>query len=118
MLSLGGSRGLSVPVRRSLFSLLITTLTDGFLRCRRRLLLEYGRLYNDETSPGSNDFRGEECASQSLRFRLVLMLSCAVSSNRSGLGSCGETRCRWFERAECTSASRSKPPQPAIAERR
>ncbi|KAM0753095.1 hypothetical protein T439DRAFT_311762 [Meredithblackwellia eburnea MCA 4105] len=25
-----------------------------------RLMLEYGRLYNDETSPGSNDFNGDE----------------------------------------------------------
>lgn len=24
------------------------------------LLLEYGRLYNDETEPGSNDYNGDE----------------------------------------------------------
>lgn len=26
----------------------------------RRLLLEYGRIYNDEKTPGSNDFNGDE----------------------------------------------------------
>jgi len=25
-----------------------------------RLMLEYGRLYADETTPGSNDFTGDE----------------------------------------------------------
>ena len=31
-----------------------------------RLLLEYGRLYNDEDEPGSNDFTGDACAALSL----------------------------------------------------